>query len=426
MSDFKKKKKVSRFLKILGPGFITGAADNDPSGIATYSQAGAQFGYGQLWASVFLYPLMTAVQEASARIGAVTKQGITAVVKTHYPRPILYCIVTLVFIANTINIGANIGAMAAALELITPIPFAVATLVFVSIMLLLQVFIPYKHYVRILKWLVVVTLVYPLTLLFINAPWEDILQSTIIPRFEFTPSYIFLFTAIIGTTISPYMFFWQASEEVEEEIQDGEILKPIVSKSFVHNMRIDNALGMLFSQIAAWSIIATTGTVLHANGVLNIETAADAARALEPLVQSFPGGGYWAQFLFATGIIGLGLLSVPVLAGSAAYAMAEALKWNEGLYRKLKEAHGFYGVITISTLLGLSINFVGIDPFRALIITAVLNAIVSVPLIFLIVKISSNREIMGHYVSGTLSKCLLWITFLVVFTASIATIITIL
>ena len=423
MHQESRKKRSTRYLKFLGPGVITGAADNDPSGIATYSQAGAQFGYGQLWVSVFLYPLMTAVQEASARIGAVTRKGIAAVTKEHYRKEVLYGLITLLFVANTINIGADIGAMAASLELIAPIPFTVGTLIFVAIMLLFEIFIPYKNYVRVLRWLLVVILVYPLTMLLIEVPWTEVLRATFFPRLELTTEFLFIFTAIVGTTISPYMFFWEASEEIEEEILTGEILKPKTSKGFIRNMRWDTGVGMFFSQVVTWSIIVVTGTVLHNHGITNITTAADAAQALEPLVNTFPGAGYWAQFIFSIGIIGLGLIAVPILSGSAAYTIAEAFKWDEGLYKKLREAHGFYGIITIATLLGLGINFVGIDPIQALIVTAVLNAIVSVPLIFLIISISSNPKIMGEYTSGLLSKTFLWITFLVVLVSSVATLI---
>ncbi len=420
--DKKKRGILSRFLKILGPGLITGAADDDPSGIATYSQTGAQFGYGQLWTVVFLYPLMTAVQEASARIGAVTKRGIAAVVKAHYPKGILYSIVGLIVVANTVNIGADIGAMAAALRLVIPVPFALATLFFVVLMLLLEVLVPYKRYVYILKWLMAVMLVYPITVFLVHEPWSQIFAATFLPHLELTPMYLFIFTGVIGTTISPYMFFWQASEEVEEELGSGH---PPVLKSFIKNMRIDNAVGMLVSQIVTWCIIVVAATVLHQSGVTNITSAADAAQALLPLVHSFPHAGFIAESIFAIGIIGLGLISVPVLAGSAAYAVSEAFSWHEGLYHKFRSAHGFYGVITVATLVGLGINFIGIDPIKALIVTAVLNAIVAVPLIFLIIFISSDRRIMGEYASGTLSRTLLWITFAAMLVAAVATLWTI-
>ena len=401
---------LRRLIRILGPGIVTGAADDDPSGIATYSQTGAQFGYGQLWIAVFLYPLMTAVQEACARIGAVTKKGIAAVLREHYGRKVLYVAVILILIANTVNIGADIGAMAEAARLIVPAPFVMVTLLFTVLILLLEIFIPYRRYVHILKWLAASLLVYPLSLVLIRVPWSEALRATLVPHFELTFGFFFIFTGVIGTTISPYMFFWQASEEVEEERVRG-LMRAPVSKKFLRAMRFDNALGMFFSQVITWSIIVVTGTVLNGSGVKDIATAADAAKALVPLVDTFPNAGFLAGLTFAIGVIGVGLLAVPVLAGSAAYALAEAFHWHEGLYRRFKQAHGFYGVITLATLIGLLINFVGIDPIKALIVTAVLNGVVSIPLIYLIIRISSNRAIMGEHRSGVLSKTLLWITF---------------
>lgn len=413
----RKKSRFSRFLKILGPGLITGAADDDPSGIATYSQTGAQFGYGQLWTVPFLYPLMTAVQEACARIGAVTRKGIAEVIKEHYSKKILYGAIILILIANTVNIGADIGAMAAATRLIIPIPFVVITLLFTALMLLLEILIPYKTYATILKWLVVVMIVYPLTLFLVHEPWSELLHATFLPHLQFSFSYLFILVGVAGTTISPYMFFWQASEEVEEENADG--IKKTPSRSFIKKMRLDNALGMLLSQIITWCIIVVAGTVLNQNGVTNIATAADAARALAPLVHTFPDAGFLAEAIFALGIVGLGLLAVPVLAGSAAYALAEAFNWHEGLYRKFKDAHGFYGVITVATLIGLLINFVGIDPIKALVVTAVLNGVVAVPLIGIIIAISSNKKIMGEHTGGWLSKILLWIALIIMGVAAI-------
>jgi len=407
--------RFSRFLRILGPGLITGAADDDPSGIATYSQTGAQFGYGQLWTAVFMLPFQTAVQEACARIGSVTGKGIAAVVRQHYSKPVLYSVVLLVLIANTINIGADIGAMAAAAKLIIPLPFVVWTLVFTASMLILEIFTSYKTYAKILKWLVLALISYPLTVFIVHEPWMQILKATFIPHIEFNFGFLFIITGVLGTTISPYMFFWQASEETEEE-HERHLLglwgKPHIGWAFIRNMRIDNFVGMLFSEIATWSIIVVGATVLNTHGITNIATAADAAKALEPLVQTFPNAGFWAKVLFSIGIIGLGLLSVPVLAGSAAYALSEAFHWKEGLYRKLKQAHGFYGIITIATLIGLIINFVGIDPFKALIFTAVINGVVAVPLIFLIGRIANRKDIMGEFRSKKVSNILIAITFL--------------
>lgn len=399
--------------KVIGPGVISGAADDDPSGIATYSQTGAQFGYGQLWTALYMLPFLTAVQEACARIGAVTGHGLAHAVKKHYPRWVLWGMVIIVFIANSINLGADIGAMAASLQLVTPFAFAPLTLVITAVILFLEIFTSYKVYARLLKYLALALFAYPLTLLIINAPWDTILPATFLPHIEFTPAFFFIVTGVFGTTITPFMFFWQASEEVEEERERKMLVHgtPRLTVRFVKNLRLDTLIGMLFSELGTWSIIIVTATVLHTKGVTDIKTAADAAAALEPLVQSFPHAGYLAKLLFTVGIVGLGLLAVPVMSGSAAYALSEAFSLKSGLNLKLKQAHGFYGAITIATLLGLLINHLGIDPMKALVYSAVLNGFVSVPLIFLIAQLSSNRAVMGRYTSGLLSRTLTWATF---------------
>lgn len=410
----KLRKKINKLFKFLGPGVITGAADDDPSGIATYSQTGAQFGYGQLWTAIFMLPFQMGVQEACARIGAVTGKGIASVVKQHYGRKILYAVVLLVLVANTINIGADIGAMAAAASLIVPINFVILTLIFVVSMLLLEIFTSYKVYSKILKWLCLSLFAYPVTVFIVRQPWVTILKATFIPHIELNFQFLFIITAVLGTTISPYMFFWQASEENEEERSAHLLIKggmPHISSVFIRNLRIDNFIGMLFSEVGTWSIIVVTATVLNAHGFTDIKTAADAAKALQPLVSTFPNAGYLAKVLFAIGVIGLGLLSVPVLAGSAAYAFTEAFNLNEGFNLKLKKAHGFYGIITIATLIGLMINFIGINPIKALVFAAVINGVVAVPLIFIIALIAKNKKIMGEYKSGWISNLLVWVTF---------------
>lgn len=406
-------KGARKLFKKAGPGIVTGAADDDPSGIATYSQTGAQFGYGQLWTAAALLPFMVAIQEACARIGAVTGKGLTTVVKENYSKKILYGMVALVVVANTINIGADLGAMGAAAQLIIPIPFGVLVLLFTALILVLEIFVSYKTYAKILKWFALSLISYPLTVFLVQQPWGELLRATFIPRIDFSFSFLFIITGVFGTTISPYMFFWQASEEVEEEkekhmIKDG---KPRLTKKFMRALRIDNFLGMFSSEIATWSIIVVAATVLHANGITDIRTAADAAKAIEPLVQTFPNAGMLAKIIFSTGIIGLGLLGVPVLSASAAYALSEALNFREGLNLKLKKAHGFYGIITIATLIGLAINFIGIDPMKALVFTAVFNGIVAVPLIFVIALVARNEKIMGEYKSGMLSNIFVWGTF---------------
>jgi NRAMP (natural resistance-associated macrophage protein)-like metal ion transporter len=405
--------KFRRFLKILGPGLITGAADDDPSGIATYTQTGAQFGLNQLWTVFFAYPLMTAVQEACARIGAVTGKGLAAVIKQNYRREILYGVVILVVVANTINIGADIGAMASSMQLVVPIHFTFWTVAFTAAVLALEIFTSYKVYAKILKWLTLFLLSYLLTIFIVTNSWQEVFWATFIPHIEFNFGFLFIITGVLGTTISPYMFFWEASEEVEEEKEKKLFRrgKPTIDVNFVRNLRIDNVVGMAASQVTAWAIIVVAATVLNKNGITDITTVADAAKALEPLVATFPNSGFLAKGLFALGVVGLGLLSVPVLSGSASYAVSEAFNWKEGLNLKLKKAHGFYGVITIATVVGLLINYVGVDPVRALIFAAVINGIGSVPLLFLITKISSSKNIMGKYSNGSLSNALLWLTF---------------
>jgi NRAMP (natural resistance-associated macrophage protein)-like metal ion transporter len=407
-------KRIKKFFGLLGPGVITGAADDDPSGIATYSQTGAQFGYGQLWTAVFMFPFQAAVQEACARIGAVTGRGIASVVNTHYSKKVLYAVVLLVLVANTINIGADIGAMASAAHLIIPVNFVILTLVFTASILFLEIFTSYKVYSKILKWLCISLFAYPVTVFIVSQPWLTLLKATVIPHIELNFQFLFIITGVLGTTISPYMFFWQASEETEEERKDHLLVGngiPNIGKKFIKNLRIDNFVGMLFSEVGTWSIIVVTATVLNAHGITNIKTAADAAKALEPLVSTFPNAGYVAKVIFAVGVLGLGFLSIPILAGSAAYAFAEAFNLKEGLGQKLKKAHGFYGVITIATLIGLIINFVGIDPIKALVFAAVINGVVAVPLIFIIGLIAKNKNIMGEYKSGWLSNLLVWSTF---------------
>ncbi|MBD1387752.1 divalent metal cation transporter [Mucilaginibacter rigui] len=415
-------RKMRKFFGLLGPGLTTGAADDDPSGIATYSQTGAQFGYGQLWTALYMLPFMIAVQEACARIGLVTGKGIAAVVKEHYSRKVLYAVVGLVVVANTINIGADIGAMAEAAQLLVPVNFVVLTLLFTTGILILEIFTNYRVYSKILKWLALALLAYPITVFIVHQPWPTVLKATVIPHFEFSFAFLFIITGVFGTTITPYMFFWQASQEVEEEKAKGLIKngKPRIGWPHIHAMRKDNNIGMVISEFTTWCILLVGATVLHNSGVTDVKNAADAAKALEPLVHSFPNSGYLAKLIFSVGIIGLGLLAVPVLSGSAAYAVAEAFDWNASLNLKLKKAHGFYGVITIATLIGLTINFVGIDPVKALIYTAVINGVAAVPLLFLIIKIATSDSIMGEFKSGWLSKALLWATFFIMGAAAVA------
>lgn len=419
-------KKLKDFLKMLGPGVITGAADDDPSGIATYSQAGAQYGLHASWMSLYLLPLQAAVQEACARIGAVTGKGIAAIVKERYPRWVLYSVVGLLLIANTINIGADIGAVAEALNLVAPFNFTVYALGVTALILVLEIFTSYKTYARILKWLAVSLLVYVLTLFMIaHGQWGSILFHSVTPYFEFSYAYFFIFVGVAGTTISPYMFFWQAAEEVEEE-KEKHLLRrlglPHIGKSFIRHLRTDNLVGMIMSSVAAWAVITVAALVLFPHGVTDIKTASDAARALEPLVAGFPNAGYLSKLLFAGGIISLGFLAIPVLSGSAAYAVAEAFNLREGLNLKLKRAHGFYGAITIATVIGLAINYIGIDPMKALVYSAVLNGIVAVPLLIIVAKVAGDKKIMGQYASGGWSRFLVGFTVVLMSIGAVGTI----
>ncbi len=413
-----KQKSFGRFLRILGPGIVTGAADDDPSGIATYSQAGAQFGLHMPWTMLFTLPLMTAVQEACMRVGAVTGKGLAAAVREHYSKKILFPVVALVVAANTFNIGSDIGAMAASTRLLVPgIPFAVLAVGFSLIILLLEVFVSYKSYIRLLKWLAIALFAYIITAFLIGVPWGAVAKATFVPHVEWSKSFLYIIVAIFGTTISPYLFFWETSNVVEDEIAEHRLAQkggiPRLTKPYLRRLRIDTAMGMLFSNVSAWFIIVVGAVVLNQAGITNIATAADAARALEPLVHSFPHAGFLAKLIFSVGIIGVGLQAIPVLAGSSSYAVAETFNWREGLFRKFKQARGFYFVIIFGTLVGLMFNFVGLDPMKALVLTAVFNGIAAVPLIYLIARISSRSDIMGEHKSGMWSKLGLWTAFVV-------------
>lgn len=397
------KLRLRKLFKDLGPGIITGAADDDPSGIATYSQAGAMFGPTLLWTSAYILPMVFAVQEIAGRIGLVTGKGIAKNIKEHYPKPVLYLVVSLLIIANTLNLGADLGAIAAAVQLVVPLDFNVVLISTTLFIILLEVFTSYKQYSGVLRWLTLSLFAYIITGFFIQADWNVILHYSIIPHIELSFAFIFTLVGIMGTTISPYVMFWQANEEVEEEM-DKYLLKrsggiPIISWKIIKKMRWDTFIGMFFSSITAWFIILTAATTLFPNGITNIETAAQAAAALEPLVQAFPNSGYIAKLLFALGIIGTGLLAVPIFAAASSYAVSELFGWKEGLNNKVKSAKPFYFVIVLSTAIGLLINYIGINPIQALIYSAVLNGIISIPLIAIIISIANNKDIMGEYKS---------------------------
>lgn len=417
------RKRFGRFLRILGPGLVTGAADDDPSGIATYSQAGAGFGYGLLWAFPLMFPLLLAVQESCARIGAITGKGLAAVIKENYNKKLLYLCVILVVVANTINIGADLGAMAATTQLLVPVSFAALAIFFAVVIVLLEIFVSYKTYARILKWLALALFAYPITAFIVGQPWGEVIKATFHPTLHFDFTTVYILVGMIGTTISPYLFFWDTSEVVEGELASKRLSSagstPKITKHFLHSIRVDNFTGMALASIGAWFIVVTCASVLFKNGITQINTAADAARAIEPLVKNFPNAGIIAKLIFSVGILGLGLLAVPVLAGSSSYAITEALGWKEGLNRKFKRAVGFYVVIIIATLLGLGMNFLGIDPIKALVFTAVFNGIAAVPLLFMIARVGNNRAIMGQYKNSHLSNIFVRLAFLTMLAAVI-------
>lgn len=403
------RKKFNRFLRILGPGLVTGAADDDPSGIATYSQAGAAYGTGFLWSFPVMYPLLLAIQESCSRIGAVTGRGLAALLKEHYSKKLLYAAVFLVVVANTVNIGADLGAMAATTQLFIPkAPFALLAVIYALVIMALVIFVSYKKYAKILKWLAIALLAYPVTALMVTQDWGEVFRSTFMTVPKMDANMIYIFVGILGTTISPYLFFWDTSEVVEEEIAKkrlvGALKIPKVNKHFLRGIRMDNFVGMTLATLTAWFIVIACSSVLFKHGVTDITSASDAAAALQPLVQGFPHSGFVAKAIFSIGILGIGLLAVPVLAGSAAYAISETVSWREGLWRKFHRAVGFYGVIIAAILVGLVINFFGIDPIQALIFTAVFNGVAAVPLIWMILRVGNNKAIMGEYKNGMVSN----------------------
>ncbi|MDV3257528.1 MAG: divalent metal cation transporter [Sphingomonas sp.] len=399
--------KRQRLRDLFGPGLITGASDDDPSGIATYSQAGARFGYGMGWALVATYPLMVAVQMISARIGRTTGQGIARNIARHYPRWLLYCIISLLVIANTINIGANLGAMADATRLLFGGPPSLYVLLFALFCALTEVFVSYKRYVRLLKWLTLALFAYVATLFVVKIPWLEALRSIFMPQISLTPAYVTMVVAVLGTTISPYLFFWQASEEAEEVNGDPK-RKPLKSApregpKELHRIELDTLGGMAFSNFVALSIVFTAAATLNANGITDIGTSAEAAEALRPIA------GDYATIIFALGIIGTGLLAVPVLAGSAAYAAGEGAGRPVGLGRKPLAAKTFYGTIVAATLVGAAINISPVDPIDALFWAAVINGVVAVPVMVMMMLMATRRDVMGKFIISGPLKWLGWV-----------------
>lgn len=395
----------------VGPGLITGVADDDPSGIATYSQAGAQYGLGMLWTMPLALPLMAAVQMMCASIGRVTGKGLAANIRNTFPPAVLYGIVSLLLVANICNIAADIAAMGEVAELVIGLPRQAMTVFFVAATLLLQVFVPYHVYVSYLKWLTLSLLAYAGVLFTVHVPWGEVAVRTIWPKLQLTPDVATVVVGVFGTTISPYLFFWQASEEVEDMRKRHDEV-PLVqdsrsAASELRRIRWDTWSGMFYSDVTAYFIILATAVTLHISGVTTIETAAQAANALRPLAGDF------AFVIFALGILGVGLIGVPVLAGSAAYAVSEALNWKWGLELRARDARGFYGTIAVSVVAGLLIQYSPISPMRALFWSAVLNGIVAVPLIVVVILLASNRTVMGDFVVRRPVVFLGWIAAMV-------------
>ena len=410
-------------LKSLGPGLITGAADDDPSGIATYSQAGAQFGFNTLWTLVLTYPFMVGIQLVSARIGRVTGLGLAANIRRAYSPLLLYVIVALLVVANVINIAADIAAMGEAMRLVTGVGSAhLYSLGFGVLCLVLQVLMPYSVYVRYLKWLTMGLLAYVATVFAIDIPWMEVAKRTVWPDFTFTKESVALIVAIFGTTISPYLFFWQASQEVEE-IRADHSTRPLRSKpkdatAQLRRIKSDTLVGMAFSNLVAFFIILTTAVTLGAHGVTNIQTSAQAAEALRPVA------GEFAFILFALGIIGTGMLAVPVLAGSGAYAVTESFRWRNGLDLKVVQAREFYGIIALATLGGMALNFAPIDPIKALVLSAQINGVIAVPIMTVMMMLAHNRKIMGTYTLSTRHTIVGWVGVAVMLVAVVAMFVT--
>ncbi len=384
----------------MGPGFIAGAADDDPSGIATYSQTGAMFGYAQLWLVPYALPFMIAVQEMCGRIGAVTGKGLAGVIREEYSRTILWGAISILVVANTINIGADLGAMSAAIGLLVPVPIYASIICITVFTLTLQIVVPYKTYAKFLKYLTFSLFAYIIAAFTVHQDWGLVLSSTFIPHVTFSESYIFNIAAMLGATISPYLFFWQADEEVEQEIAQHRLREmgsgvPRVTDNFMRHMRLDTVFGMLFSQVVAFFIIATVAATMHGS---SIGTAKDAAEALRPFA------GNAAFLLFALGILSTGLLAVPVLAGSAAFAVAEAAHWRVGLEKKFNKARMFYGIIIVSMVIGMLINFLGIDPIALLYYSAALNGMLAPPLLVIILLVGNNKKILGNRTNSLLSN----------------------
>jgi NRAMP (natural resistance-associated macrophage protein)-like metal ion transporter len=412
---------VKRFFKVLGPGLITGASDDDPSGIGTYSVAGASLGFTTLWTAVFSFPLMASVQLTCARIGMVSGMGLAAVLRRHYSKNLLYLSVFALLIANTINAGADIGAIAAAINLLVPVPIGLMILPIALIILALQIWGSYRLIAKTFKWLTLALFAYIGAAVFAKPDAVQVLKSTFIPRLSFDPTFLSMLVAIFGTTISPYLFFWQADQEVEEEISFGRLTlaeRRGASDAEMKYARWDVYIGMFLSNVVMYFIILATAATLFKGGSTNIQSATDAAQALKPLAHGA------ASLLFALGLIGTGFLAVPILTGSSAYAVTQAFGGRGGFNQKVRDAKLFYGVIIGSTLIGLLINFVGINPIRALFLAAVINGFLAPPLLVVIMLVANNRRVMRDRVNGRWSNILGWTTTAVMFSAAVALVLT--
>lgn len=413
-------KLAEEYWDTLGPGLTTGAADDDPSGIATYSQAGARYGLQLIWLSLFTYPFMAVVQEMCARIGLVSGEGLAANIRRAYSTRALYAATLLLFLANVLNIAADLGAMSASARLLFPnIPLELFVVLFAFISLVLQIFTTYARYAKYLKYLALALLSYVVVAFSVQMNWADVIRHLFVPTLTFSKDELFLVCAILGTTISPYLFFWQTSQEVEEKILRGEssikARRKEISSQSLRRMRTDVWSGMFFSNLITFFIFAACAGTLFANGITNIATADQAAAALKPF-------GEFAYLLFAIGIVGTGLLAVPVLAGSSAYAIAESFSWNHGLYRKLEQAYAFYGVIIVSMLLGIIANFAHLDPIKGLIYAAVANGIIAPFILFFVVRLSSDKHLMGGYANSPFASFMGWVTIIVMALSGVAAI----
>ena len=408
---------IKRFLNRLGPGLITGASDDDPSGIGTYSQAGAALGFATLWTAIVTLPLMVVVQHICAKIGMVSGRGLAGVLHRYYPRWLLYPAVIGLVVANTINAGADISAISAAVNMFVPVPISVMVVPIALAIVMLQIWGSYRLIVKVFKWLTLSLFAYVIAAFLARPDWSEVARATFFPQIQFTGEYVTTIVAILGTTISPYLFFWEASEEVEEEKSEGRARltqRLGATDDEIRREKVDTVVGMLFCNVVFYFVILAAGATLHVSGKTDIQSATDAAQALRPLA------GNLATVLFAVGLIGAGLLAVPVLTGSAAYAVAETFGWPSGLDEKPRHAAKFYAVIAVSTLVGVLIDFVGINPIKALFWAAVINGVVAPPLLVIVMLVANNKRVMGKRTNGPVTNIIGWLAVAVMFAAAIA------